>query len=217
MPKMLTTVTRRHFYLSGTLLVGLLTILGITAFAVSGATPVPPRAVQNDPLSNPIFPFSTETQLNPTLAAHFHAQATDRAFAYTRAASMPQPQNVATPTNITMSQNPGSVTGIIFGPLSREYDLVFRDRAIIENFWCTYNTPGNNMFVVVAGAPVGDPSQGFVGVAVWQKTGLRLLKSTVTPTKHGSVHVTAVNGSLVTLVAADGTTFVFDYVTYTFR
>ncbi|MHB8646673.1 MAG: hypothetical protein ACYDAR_12865 [Thermomicrobiales bacterium] len=52
---------------------------------------------------------------------------------------------------------------------------------------------------------------------MYRRIGLFVVNKSPTPTKHGSVHITVVNGSLVTLVAADGTTFIFDDTTYTFK
>ena len=68
----------------------------------------------------------------------------------------------------------------------------------------------------MAGTPLTDPQAGFVGVTIYDKTGLISLNTSLTPTKHGSVHITDVKGSRVSLTAEDGTVFVFDSTTYMF-
>ena len=196
----------------GGALVGLAVIAGAFAFSASGAPP-PTRPPQG--LANPNLPYATDAHLEPTFASSLHRDATRRVEAATNFARNPPTKDPNTPTPIPTVDHPASRTGIITGPLPDEDSFTFANTAVIENFYRAF--PNSSAFVVAAGASKRDPQQGFVGVAAAQKTGLVVLNTSLTPTKHGSVHITAVNGSLVTLAAADGTTFTFDDTTYTFR
>ena len=85
----------------------------------------------------------------------------------------------------------------------------------VTNSWRDY--VHGQYFVVWAGALGADPQQGVVVVADQEMTATTPLPQPIkTPTKHGKVRITAVNGSLLTLVADDGTMFVFDLTTRTF-
>jgi hypothetical protein len=109
---------------------------------------------------------------------------------------------------------------IIPGPLTDGDDAPFRPDAVIENYY--RDVADNFAFEVAAGAAKGDPQQGFVGVATYNHPigfgqgaqGMRAINKT-TPPKHGSVHITRVDGPVVTLVAKDGAVFSFDFQTYT--
>lgn len=195
----------------GTLLV-LVVVAGITAFSAFGAPPAtkPPQG-----LSNPNLPYATDVHLDPTSASSLHRDATRRVEAATNFARNPPTKDPNTPTPIPTVDHPASRTGIIAGSLPDEDSYVFANKAIIDNFYRAF--PNSSEFVVAAGASKGDPQQGFVGVAITQKNGLVVLNTSLTPTKHGSVHITAVNGTIVTLVATDGTSFTFDDTTYTFK
>ena len=71
--------------------------------------------------------------------------------------------------------------------------------------------------VVFAGSLVADPTQGVVGVAKGNPSDGSIPSTIVnTPSKHGFVRITAVNGGIVSLVAQDGTTFRFDDSTLKF-
>ncbi len=190
----------------------LIAIVGVTTFAVSSASSGS-QTRQPETLTNPNFPFPTNARLDPTNAAIAHRDATARVEVATTFARNPVKAPTHTPPPNVIQ--PGEVVGLIAGPLPPDYGPAFRSDAIIENFWRQF--PNDNLFVIVAGAVKSDPQQGFVGVATFQKTGLVALNKSLTPTKHGSVHITAVNGSLVTLIATDGTTFIFDDTTYTFK
>jgi hypothetical protein len=190
----------------------LVIVVGITALTTSGA---PPSARVSNSLSNPNHPYATDAHLEPTTAFNVHRDATARVAAATRAVSNPPTKDQYTPTPVPISDNPGNRIGIIVGPLPPPDDFPFRNDAIIENFSRAF--PHDSMFIVAAGAANNDPQQGFVGVATSGRTGLYALNKSLTPTKHGSVHITAVNGSLVTLMAQDGTTFTFDDTTYMFK
>jgi hypothetical protein len=145
-----------------------------------------------------------------------HRDATKRVTAATAYARNPPTKDPHTPTPIPTSDNPENRVGIFSGPPFAPDDRPFREDATIENFYRSF--PNNDMFIVVAGVAKDDPQQGFVGVAQAQiKGGMIALNKSRTPTKHGSVHITAVNGSLVTLTASDGTIFTFDYNSYTFK
>jgi hypothetical protein len=68
------------------------------------------------------------------------------------------------------------------------------------------------------GGVAEDPQQGYVAVAAGTDVNgpHRDYQEYLTPTKHGAVKITAVNGTLVSLVAKDGTVFTFDLATRTF-
>jgi len=71
--------------------------------------------------------------------------------------------------------------------------------------------------VMFAGSSVTDPTQGVVGMRKDNPSdGSKPSTLVNTPGKHGFVRITAVNGSVVSLVAKDGTTFTFDYDTLKF-
>ncbi len=205
-PVRLSLLSHRTILIGGVLLV-LFVIVGVTAFTALGATP--------EAVTNPNYPFPTDAHLDPTKANIVHRDATARITAATQFARNPPTRDPNTATPFPTVIHPISRTGIIPGPLPGEDDFPFRHDATVENFYRIFLD--NRIFVVAAGATQTDPLQGFVGVAAYNKTGLQPLNKSLTPTKHGSVHITAVNGSLVTLVAVDGTMFVFDDTTYTFK
>lgn len=70
---------------------------------------------------------------------------------------------------------------------------------------------------VYATSLYGDYDQGAVGVSTADRDGTHdTYQEYPTPTKHGPVQITAVNGTHFTLQAKDGTVFVFDLATRTF-
>ncbi|MHB8646452.1 MAG: hypothetical protein ACYDAR_11760 [Thermomicrobiales bacterium] len=70
---------------------------------------------------------------------------------------------------------------------------------------------------VYAGYLYSDSTQGLVGVATSQPDGTSdTYQEYLTPKKDGFVRITAVNGTQVSLIAKDGTTFTFDLGTRTF-
>lgn len=69
----------------------------------------------------------------------------------------------------------------------------------------------------LGGEAVYDPQQGCIGVAVGSRSVADAdYHEYLTPRKSGAVRITAVNGTQVSLVAKDGTTFSFDLTTRTF-
>lgn len=205
-------VHKRVALIGGAGLVSVAVIIGFATFTALGASP-PTRLPQS--LTNPNLPFPTDVRIEPTHAALLHRDATARVEAATTFARNPPTKDPHTPTPIPTADHPGNRPGIISEPLPWEYGPAFRNDATIENFYRTF--PDNRVFVVAAGAAISDRQQGFVGTGRFDKTGLVVLNESPTPAKHGSVHITAVNGSLVTLIAKDGTTFTFDYNTYAFK
>ncbi|MHB8647327.1 MAG: hypothetical protein ACYDAR_16200 [Thermomicrobiales bacterium] len=207
---------KRILTVAGAALLVVAAIGAITAFtAASVASSVTPNK-QSAALANPNSPFATDAHLDPTRTAYLSFLATtyvDLATNAARATTGPP-----TPTPLPSEAPSFQRTGIISGPLPIGDDRVFRNDATIENYWRAFTSPyGPYMFVVAAGVRQDDPQQGFVGVALYQHNALESLNKSPTPTKHGNVHITAVNGSLVTLVAADGTVFTFDDTTFTFK
>jgi hypothetical protein len=171
-----------------------LTLMVLLCTACGGVTTLQPSAA---PTRIPPTTPPVATLISPTIA-------------------VPSPFVSPIPTSI----HPGNRTGIISGPLMDGDGVPFLYDAVIENFYREF--ANNFMFVVAAGVAQGYPREGFVGVASENHLigfsqgaqGLRALNKTVTPTLHGSVHITHVNGPLVTLVAQDGAVFYFDYQTY---
>lgn len=187
-----------------------------TAFAVSSASPATGTRLPSY-LSNPNDPFPTDARLNPTTAAQLRRDATSRVEVATRVARNPAARATLPPTVLATDSDRLKKSGaIIAGTVPPDYGRPYGDDSVIENYYAAY--ANEVLFVVVAGSVKGDAEQGFVGVATTDvKHGLVPANKSLTPTKHGSVHITAVNGSLVTLVASDGTTFTFDYSTYAFK
>jgi hypothetical protein len=207
---------KRILTVAGAALLAVAAIAVATAFAVSSAPPATASKVPSY-LSNPNAPFPTDARLNPTTAAQLHRDATARVEVATRVARDPASRATYPPTLVvTESDRLKNSGAIIAGTVSPDYSRPYGDDLVIENYYAAY--ANDVLFVVVAGSVKGDAERGFVGVATTQvKHGLVSDNRSFTPTKHGSVHITAVNGSLVTLVATDGTTFTFDYATYTFK
>ena len=69
-----------------------------------------------------------------------------------------------------------------------------------------------------AGGTVEVPGQGYIAVGVGSDLSgpNRDYHEYLTPTKHGGLKITAVNGTQVSLVATDGTVYTFDLDTRTF-
>jgi len=80
-----------------------------------------------------------------------------------------------------------------------------------ENRW-VMETPGRAI-IVYAGASATDPTQGLVVV---DSSPRGIGGDFPTPTKSGAVHVADADGQRLTLVAADGTAFIFDVAALTY-
>lgn len=199
---------------------------GITAFAAPGAvtTTVPAPSIataassrlgarpKETPANNPNFPFATDAMLSPSLAAGLHAEATERTQGYLRLTQEPglAARAVVLPTRAPTPAPRGIVDGIgnneQLGPYLRMMD--------ITNHW---EGMGKDP-AVITGALLTDPRQGVTVLAYGQRnSSLGDTKVFPTPTKHGAVRITAVNGSMFTLTAADGTVFTFDIKAMTYR
>lgn len=104
------------------------------------------------------------------------------------------------PTGIINRQFPGPNPGVV----------------TITNKW--QDSINSRLVTVWAGALTADPQQGVVVVIDGPIAAMSPPpQPRTTPTKHGAVRVTAVNGPLLTLTAIDGTIFTFDRTTEAFR
>ncbi len=112
---------------------------------------------------------------------------------------------------MTPIPTPISLTGIVD---SRQNP--FHRKQAAENSY--FGSLNGEHIAIFAGASEKDTLQGVVGVARGQVGSNTddVYQEYLTPTKHGWVRITAVNGSQVSLVAKDGTPFVFDLATRTF-
>ncbi|MHB8644335.1 MAG: hypothetical protein ACYDAR_00940 [Thermomicrobiales bacterium] len=119
--------------------------------------------------------------------------------------------------NIPPTDTPGTpIVGIQY-----KYPNAWNMHADVSNEW--FGTVNGQPIAVFAGTDstwdargiVYDSGQGYVAVGVGKITDNNYHEY-LTPTKHGGVKITAVNGTMVSLVAEDGTTFTFDLDTRTF-
>lgn len=140
----------------------------------------------------------------------------------TMASPIPASSQVISPTR---ASNPTPVydyiaanTGIYSAPFDEETSIIVKRNMLVENFWRGWPDGFEN--VVVAGASVDSPGWGIVNVGSYKHyqsaVGFNRLDSSLTPTRHGSVHIVAVNLPYFTLIAADGTVFTYNYTAYTF-
>ena len=120
----------------------------------------------------------------------------------------PKPANTRAPRP-PASPTPGWQRGII------EDDESPSSAFAIRNRWV--GTIDGDDVAVFAGAAASDATQGVVVVQRLSADGSASPpRGFDTPTKDGAVHVTAVRGSRVTVVAEDGATFTFDLSTMRF-
>ena len=120
----------------------------------------------------------------------------------------PKPSDTRAPRPAS-SATPGWQRGIIDDDESPSSAFAIRNR------WVGRVRGGD--VAVFAGASASDGTQGVVVVQQLADDGSAgAPRSFDTPTRAGAVHVTAVQGSRVTLVAEDGTTFTFDAATLRF-
>ncbi len=111
--------------------------------------------------------------------------------------------------------------------IQNKYPDAWNQKLPIQNEW--FGTIGGKGIAIYAGDyasidPDGDVrldrEQGYVAVGI-TPVGAKSHADTnyeeyLTPTKHGALKITAVNGTQVSLVAADGTAFTFNLDTRTF-
>lgn len=197
---------------------------GITAFAAPGTmtTALAPSTAtasshlgarpKETPANNPNFPFATDAMLPPTLAASLHGEATEVARGYLR---LTQEPGLAAQTWVLPTQAPTPAPrGIVNGTGNNEQLSPYLRMMDITNHW---EGMGKDP-AVITGALLTDPRQGVTVLAYGQRnSSLGDTKVFPTPTKHGAVRITAVNGSMFTLTAADGTVFTFDIKAMTYR
>jgi len=221
MPTFSRTGSGKRVFLLALVCVCVLVVVSIVAYGVAGADTPVGKTKGDNAAGNPNYPFPTDANPNPTLAALLHRQATARATMATGFARNPQPANrtpLTPPPTTPRAKGPIEETGIFPPSFLFDDGWIYQMDATIENFYRTFDSPTkpNHEFVVVAGASRADAQAGFVGVAVAEKNGLKPLNKSLTPTKHGSVHIVDVKGNVVVLQAQDGTRFSFDFVTYAF-
>lgn len=195
-----------------------LAFASLVAFGVAGADTPTGQGKRNNALENPNFPFPTDAHLRPEVADGVHRQATARATAATGIARNPQLVNRNPPPTVPPNPiSPWEETAISPAPLFEDYGPLYKNDAMVENYFHTFEFPRKgDLFVIVAGSSLGDPQAGFVGVAAAANNGVKSLNKSLTPTKHGSVHITEVKNGLVYLQAKDGTKFTFNHTTYAF-
>ncbi len=192
-------------------------VAGITVFAAPGAATAPVRGgvrPKETPANNPNFPFTTDAMLPPTLAASLHGEATEVARGYLRLTQEPglAARAVVLPTQAPTPAPRGIVNGT--GTLEGLYPYLLK--MDVANHW--EGVGKDDVAVVLAGTLRADPTQGVIELLWGQRnSSLGDAKMFPTPTKHGSVRITAVNGSVFTLTAADGSVFTFDSKAMTYR
>ena len=195
-----------------------LIFVSLVAFGVAGADVPTGRNKDSNALSNPNYPFPTDAHLRTEIAEGVHRQATARVTVATGIARNPQSVNREPPPILPSRPiSPYEETAISPAPLFEDYGPLYKNDAVVENFFHTFEFPRKDfLFVIVAGASLTDPQSGFVGVATASGNGVKSLNKSLTPAKHGSVHITEVKNGLVYLQAQDGTKFTFNYTTYVF-
>ncbi len=88
--------------------------------------------------------------------------------------------------------------------------------ALIENQWQGWIN--GELFTMYAGNITHTPEQGFVAVYHGHTAGKDFtLEKYLTPNKAGAVKITAVNNFQFTLISENGTTFIFDLPSRTFK
>lgn len=108
---------------------------------------------------------------------------------------------------------PLSTPAFIYGILNM-HENPFRPGHAAVNEW--FGLLDGKHVGVYSTSVLDDDDQGAVGIATEQADGTDNYQEYPTPTKHGPVRITAVNGTLVMLQAKDGTGFTFDLATRTF-
>jgi len=89
-----------------------------------------------------------------------------------------------------------------------------------DQFTNSWYSVGSSLNVDIwAGTHASDPSQAFLRVVLWDahRLSTQLDGTFDTPTRAGPVHITGVQGTTMTLLAADGTTFAFDILSHAFH
>lgn len=139
-------------------------------------------------------------------------------------------------------QTPWSTPTIVRGIRDIQISPFHSQDAIVENQW--QDLVNGEHVKVYAGLITGEPEQGFVAVSTWKagdkgSTQGKFLPTPIDPTpsliplwtgstpepiikyrtpiKAGAVKITSVDGLLFTLTAEDGTTFIFDLASRTFK
>lgn len=199
MPHIRWFVARRRIALiGGILLVAVAAIAVITAVAAqnTGAKPtVRPYIASMPPEKRDLVPLQ-ETKTAEYVSAH--------------------PDAAKIPATITHAP---PVQGIQY-----KYPNAWNMHLRFENEWFG-NVNGQSVAVFAGsfstvdqfGKVTEDRQQGYVAVAMESKGGVDTdYHEYLTPTKHGAVKITAVNGTQVSLIATDGSTITFDLTTRTF-
>lgn len=113
--------------------------------------------------------------------------------------------------DVVLADTPVVLTGIL--PLREN---PYNRAQVAENQWHGYLN--GRAVGVWAGITHNDAGQGMVGIAIANQSGAKdTYTEYLTPRKAGGVHITEVNGAIVSLLAKDGTTFVFDLQTMAFK
>ncbi len=202
-----------------------LIVISVTAFVTAAAPTASPTAPTAAKLPRATFnvdtaaarlviqyPVAPGATLEATHRAIANAEATWAVGVVLAATQHPYQRSANAFPTYPVEPSPTVETGIIndIAPLIHHY-------VYIQNRW--QGVEGNQITVVYAGVLESDLNQGVVLVSQDKLDSTytyRAPKEIRTPTKHGSVKITAVNGTLLTLEAKDDTGFTFDVSTLAF-
>jgi len=178
--------------------------------------------VQAVPATGKPLPSATATRGTGMLAPAFVPSPTVKLPAAKQAVIDQQATRIASAPKITPVTHgpPVSAAVAVNTPVAGIRDVQlspFRgEEAIIENRW---QGPVNGVFTVVyAGKLTKTPDQGFVAISTGNLGEPNfVLRQFSTPMRVGSVHITGVSGTVLTLQSSKGSVLTFDIASLTFK
>ncbi len=220
MPQFFTHLAPRRMRAGGLVLIATLIVVSVTAFvtaaAPTAAPAVPPTAAKTPRATTNVdtaaarlvihYPAAPGATLDPTHQAIANAEATWSVGVILTATQQPPRSQAKAAPMFPVEPTPTVVTGIIKNVVPPTHS-----DAYVDSEW--RGIEGNLLTVIWAGELQSDFDQGVVLVDQIDLSGPYVYKAPKeirTPTKHGSVKITTVNGMLLTLQAEDGTIFTFD-------
>lgn len=208
MPRKNLSVQRNRSRLSrGMFVLGAAVAVGLTTLVISTASSAP------SPLHTPAP--APSGRIAPYLIVGTPSDPTRQAFEIRRATYYTGAILTAT-AHPSYVANSSAIASLAPQPTPTVQVGVIEDRAspdrtsYVQNRW--QGDLGNGqMITVFAGSLKSDPSQGVVLIYRGQVNGAFGIPTVVqTPARHGSVRIVGVAGTVFTLMAVDGTTYLFD-------